>query len=185
MSRVLRFTLMGCGALSILAAILAGAVLVVGVLSSSDDAANSGSPGKAQGQEAITCQVAAPCDLGDSIITITKAETVDSFTTRDGTFKGPFVIVEFDYTYDGQRPGEVAYNWQLEDGQGRIYNYSFEHTKNYVYYTKRTLQGHEMNPGTQRPGAIVFEVAPDAKDFTLRIKGLIRPQADNRAEVAL
>jgi hypothetical protein len=42
-----------------------------------------------------------------------------------------------------------------------------------------------MNPGTKRLGAMVFEVAPDAEDFTLIVNDLIRPRTSKKAEVDL
>lgn len=137
-------------------------------------------------QPTIACEVGDPCDLGESTLTVTKADATDLIATSLGNSEGNFVLIEFDYTYGGTQPATVEdYYWKLEDGKGRTYNYAFDPTSNYEIDKGRSLIYEEINPGTKRDGAIVFEVAPDAQDFILYVKDLIRPQTSKRAEVYL
>jgi hypothetical protein len=174
----------------VLVVLVLGLVLVAGSGGSGggEPAAGSGGGGGSDVLDKpppVACEVAKPCDLGESTVTVTKADKTDGFSASStgAEFEGPFVIIEFDYAYRGTQPGEVEYHWTLEDGKGRTYNYSFDRTLDYAEAHNRSLEYREMNPGTDRLGAIVFEVAPDAEDFTLQMRDLIRPQTSKRAEV--
>ena len=94
-------------------------------------------------------------------------------------------MVEFDYTYGGTQPSTVKpYTWKLEDGQGRSYDYAPEQSLDYASTENRDLEAMDMKPA-KRLGAMVFEVTPDAEDFTLILNDLIRPQTSKKAEVYL
>ncbi len=186
MGRWLKYGLIGCGALSVLGVLLIGFVVAVALLTSSGGStADSGGQDAPDGPPAITCETGEPCELGESTVTVTKADETNLVPTRYGDYKGNFVLIEFEYTYDGERPATVEYSWQLEDGEGRIYNFSDEATDDYAITEDRSLRAQEMNPGTERPGAIVFEVSPDAKNFTLHIEDFMRPAANKKANVPL
>jgi hypothetical protein len=162
-------------------------VVVVIVAGSSDGGSGSGGGGALDAPEkppTISCEVGQPCDLGESTLTVTKAVKTDLISTSLGNSEGNFVLIEFDYTYSGTQPATVEdYYWKLEDDKGRTYNYAFDPTSNYEIDNNRSLLYEKLNPGIEKPGAIVFEVAPDAKDFTLHVKDLIRPQTSKKAEV--
>jgi Domain of unknown function (DUF4352) len=137
-------------------------------------------------QPTISCKVGTPCDLGESTVTITRAEATDFISTSLGNYESNYVLVEFAYTYGGTQPATVNdYYWKLEDGEGRTYNFAFDPTSSYEIDKNRALIYEEINPGTKNPGAIVFEVAPDAENFTLHVKDLIRPQTSKQAKVEL
>lgn len=137
-------------------------------------------------QPTISCEVGTSCDLGESTLTITRAEATDFIATSLGNYEGNYVLVEFAYTYGGTQPATVQdYYWKLEDSQSRTYRYAFDPTSSYEIDKERLLLYEEINPGTKNPGAIVFEVAPDAEGFTLHVKDLIRPQTSKQAKVAL
>ena len=126
------------------------------------------------------------CDLGDSVTTITRVEETDLISTSLGNSEGNFVLIEFNYTFGGTKPAMVQeYRWKLEDGQGRTYNYAFNPTSNYEIAKNRMLLYEKINPSVQEKGAIVFKVAPDAKDFTLQIKDLIQPKTSKSADIPL
>jgi hypothetical protein len=92
----------------------------------------------------------------------------------------------FDYTYGGTQPATMKlYSWKLEDGQGRLYDYASEQSLDYASTENRDLEAMDMKPATKRLGAMVFEVTPDAEDFTLIVNDLIRPQTSKKAEVYL
>lgn len=103
-----------------------------------------------------------------------------------GNSEGHFVLIEFDYTFGGTQPATVQdYRWKLEDGKGRTYNYAFDPTSNYEIAKNRALLYEKVNPGIKKPGAIVFEVAPDATDFTLHVKDLVQTKTSKSAEIPL
>ncbi len=190
----------GCASLVVVSFLFVGCFSILAVVggsggggsgsggSGSEPAAGSGGGGGSDVLDKpppVACEVAKPCDLGESTVTVTKADKTDGFSASStgAEFEGPFVIIEFDYAYRGTQPGEVEYHWTLEDGKGRTYNYSFDRTLDYAEAHNRSLEYREMNPGTDRLGAIVFEVAPDAEDFTLQLRDLIRPQTSKKAEI--
>lgn len=181
----------GCALLGVLAVLVVGGLgvaLVVGSGGSSNSAASgSGKSSALSGPPTIVCEVGQSCDLGGSTLTITKANKTDLISTSFGNSEGNFVLVEFDYTYGGTQPASVqGYSaWKLEDGKGRTYNYADETTSNYEIDNNRNLLYQKLNPGTKKGGAMVFEVAPDANDFILHVKDLIRPQTSKQAEVYL
>lgn len=187
----------GCAGLSLIG-VLVVAVVVVALVAGSgggegEPVAGSGGGGSdvLDKPPTIVCEVGTPCDLGESTVTVTKADKTDLIATSLGNFEGDFVLIEFDYTYGGSAPAGIEdYNWQLEDGESRTYNYTFDPTSAYerdndraLIDRDRALIYEEIDPGTENPGAMIFEVAPDAEDFTLRVKDLIRPQTSKKAEI--
>jgi hypothetical protein len=179
----------GCAVLGLLAVVL---VLVVGLAllaigDGGESAAGSGGgSGVLDKPPTIACEVGDPCDLGEPTVTVTKAQATGLVATRHGDYEGNYVVVEFEYTYGGTRPATVKpYSWRLEDGQGRSYDYAPEQSLDYASTENRELEAMDMNPGTKRLGAMVFEVAPDAEDFTLIVNDLIRPRTSKKAEVDL
>jgi hypothetical protein len=187
MGRWLKYGLIGCGALSVLGVLLVGFVVAVALLTNSETAdSGGGSDGAAQEKEPISCEVDKVCELGESTVTVTKFEDTDLLVTKTEKHKGDFVVVEFDYTYGGDKPAQAGdYRWKLEDGRGRTYNHFFDRTLVYEVDFDRTLLYTKVNPGVENEGAIVFETAPDAKDFTLHVEDLIRPAANKKANVPL
>jgi hypothetical protein len=169
-------------------ALFAGATILGGGGGGGSEAGGSGESDGAgkEKQPLIRCNVAASCDLGESTVTITRAKATDLISTSMDNFEGDFMLVEFDYTYGGAQPATVQeYNWKLEDSKGRTYRYAFDPTSTYEIDQERSLIYEKINPGTKNPGAIIFEVAPDAKNFTLYIKDLIRPKSSKQAKVDL
>jgi hypothetical protein len=179
----------GCAVLGLLAVVV---VLVVGLAllaigDGGESAAGSGGgSGVLDKPPTIACEVGDPCDLGEPTVTVTKAQATGLVATRHGDYEGNYVVVEFEYTYGGTQPATVKpYSWKLEDGQGRSYDYAPEQSLDYASTENRELEAMDMNPGTKRLGAMVFEVAPDAEDFTLIVNDLIRPRTSKKAEVDL
>ena len=118
---------------------------------------------------------------------MTKSKQTDLLTRpKNHRYKGNWVIVQFDYVYNGNTPTELKeYDWKLEDGEGRAYNFSWEHTIDYDVAWNRNLFMGEVNPGVEKEGVVIFEAAPDAKDFTLRITDLVHPRTSKKAEIPL
>jgi hypothetical protein len=184
-----KLLVLGCAALGLLAVVV---VLVVGLVVLAIGDGGESAAGSSGGSEVldkpptIACNVGDPCDLGESTVTVTKAEATGLINTKHGAYEGNHVVVEFDYTYGGPQPSTVKpYTWKLEDGQGRSYDYAPEQSLDYASTENRDLEAMDMNPGTKRLGATVFEVAPDAEDFSLIVNDLIRPQTSKKAVVDL
>lgn len=140
-------------------------------------------PGAAE----MSCEVGQECDLGESNVAITSANQTQSINTSLGeTYEGNFVVVEYDYTYGGNTPVETDEPpFQLLDKDGNTYSLSFDPTSDYEIDNDRSLIYETVQPGVTAQGAAIFEVSPDAEDFTLLIMDLISPQANKSAKVPL
>ena len=141
----------------------------------------------AREQAEMECQIRQECDLGVSSITITSAKQAQTINTSPGdTFEGNFVIVEFDYTYGGSAPADTGEPpFQVYDGDNNAYSLHFEATSAYGIDHDRTLILTTVQPGVPTQGTAIFEVSPDAEDFTLLVADLISPQTNKAAEIPL
>ena len=187
-NKVLLFGCLGLGLVAVLVVIVVGAAVVTSSGGGGGEPVAGAGGGGSQALDnppTIVCEVGNPCDLGESTLTITKADKTDLISTSFANEEGNFFVVEFDYTYGGDQPANIGDYalWKLEDGKGRTYNYADETTSNYEIDNNRYLLYDKVNPGIKKKGAMVFEVAPDANDFTLHVKDLIRPQTSKRAEI--
>lgn len=134
----------------------------------------------------MTCKAGQECDLGESSITVTNVQQTQTITAVGDTYEGNFVIVEFDYNYGGNSPAELGEPpFQLSDKDGNTYSLNFEATSSYEIDNDRSLIFETVQPGVTTPGAAIFEVSPDAEDFTLLIVDLVSPQANKSADVPL
>lgn len=133
------------------------------------------------------CEVGRVCDLGESSVTVTDAQQVQSMNTSLGdTFEGTFVIIEFDYTHRGNEPVDLGEPpFELMDSDGNRYSLDFEATNSYGIDNDRSLIYETVQPGVAAPGTAVFEVSPDAEDFTLLVFDLVSPQSNQPVEVPL
>jgi hypothetical protein len=138
-------------------------------------------------QAEMECQIRQECDLGVSSITITSAKQAQTINTSPGdTFEGNFVIVEFDYIYGGSAPADTGEPpFQVYDGDNNAYSLHFEATSAYGIDHDRTLIFTTVQPGVPTQGTAIFEVSPDAEDFTLLVADLISPQTNKAAEIPL
>jgi Domain of unknown function (DUF4352) len=141
----------------------------------------------AREQAEMECQIRQECDLGVSSITITSAKQAQTInTSRGDTFEGNFVIVEFDYTYGGSAPADTGEPpFQVYDGDNNAYSLHFEATSAYGIDHDRTLIFTTVQPDVPTEGTAIFEVSPDAEDFTLLVADLISPQTNKVAEIPL
>lgn len=133
-----------------------------------------------------TCEVGRECDLGESSVTVTGSEQVQTITAVGETYEGDFVVVEYDYTYGGNSPtdlGEPPFG--LRDGDGNTYSLNFDASSSYEIENDMGAIYETVQPGVTVQGAAVFEVAPGAQDFTLLIEDLVSPRASASAEVPL
>ncbi len=138
-------------------------------------------------QAEMECQIRQECDLGVSSITITSAKQAQTINTSPGdTFEGNFVIVEFDYTYGGSAPADTGEPpFQVYDGDDNAYSLYFEATSAYGIDHDRTLIFTTVQPDVPTQGTAIFEVSPNAEDFTLLVADLISPQTNKAAEIPL
>lgn len=157
--------------------------------SASDSASASGSASASASEPAtaeMTCDVGQECDLGESTITVTRGEKVQNINTSLGNYEGTFVLVEYTYTYGGSSPVDVDEPpFQLSDSDGNTYSINFDATSSYEIDNNRSLIYETIQPGVPREGAAIFQVAPDAEDFTLLVADLIAPQSNKAADVEL
>ncbi len=72
----------------------------------------------------------------------------------------------------------------MRDGQGRSYTYDFDATNGYVPDNRDLIYAKVM-PSIPKQGRVIFQVVPDAEDFTLIIVDLAKPQRSKAAEVEL
>ena len=138
-------------------------------------------------QADMQCEIEQECDLGVSSVTVTSAKQDRTINTSVGDkFEGNFVIVEFDYTYGGSAPAETGGPpFQVFDGDNNAYSLHFEATSAYGIDHDRTLIFTTVQPGVPTQGTAIFEVSPDAEDFTLLVVDLISPQSNKAAEIPL
>ena len=141
----------------------------------------------AREQADMQCEIEQECDLGVSSITVTSAKQAQTINTSVGdTFEGNFVIVEFDYTYGGSAPADTGEPpFQVYDGDNNAYSLHFEATSAYGIDHDRTLIFTTVQPDVPTQGTAIFEVSPDAEDFTLLVADLISPQTNKAAEIPL
>lgn len=137
--------------------------------------------------EATTCEVGQACDLGESSVTVTGTQQVQSINTSLGdTFEGTFMIIEFDYTYRGNEPADLGEPpFELMDSNGNRYSLDFDATSSYGIDNNRSLIYETVQPSVAAPGTAIFEVSPDAEDFTLLVFDLVSPQSNQPVEVPL
>lgn len=138
------------------------------------------------GASEMTCEIGQECDLGESSINVTNVQQTQTVNTSLDNYEGDFVVVEYDYTYGGSTPVETDEPpFRLSDKDGNTYSLSFDPTSDYEIDNDRSLIYETVQPGVTTQGAAIFEVSPDAEDFTLLIMDLISPQANKSAAVSL
>lgn len=118
---------------------------------------------------------------GGSTVEISEARRVEELriSFMDEILQGPFVVVEFTYTYGGDQPvtiGEAPTS--LEDGEGKQYFPDFENSSDYsIDRDFGSVNGTTVNPSVPTRRAVVFSVPPDAKDFEVLTANLYKPRA--------
>ncbi len=143
-------------------------------------------PGEAPIEPTLTCSIDEECDLGNSTLTVTDAQQTQTINTTFDTFEGNFVLVEFDYTYGGNTPADTNEPpFQLSAGNGNVYSLHFDATSSYGITNDRNLIYETVQPGVTAQGTAIFEVSPDAENFTLLVVDLVSPQANRAAEIPL
>ncbi|MGB3682966.1 MAG: DUF4352 domain-containing protein, partial [Rubrobacteraceae bacterium] len=134
----------------------------------------------------ITREIGQECDLGESSVTVTSAEQAQGVNAMGETLEGNFMIVEYDYTYGGSTSTDLDEPpFELLDGEGNTYSLDFDATSSYEIENDRNLIYETVQPGVSAEGAAIFEVAPDATNFTLLVADLVAPQANSTAEIPL
>lgn len=130
------------------------------------------------------CAVGKTCDLGPGSAVIRSIQPTKTLTAQYTSPKsGDFVVVEFDYTYQGNTGVTLDEpQWLLEDASGNVYSYDFDLTLDYSGLDNDIIYA-ELQPGVAQAGKIVYQVAPDADDFTLYINDLALPQEGEIASV--
>jgi hypothetical protein len=140
-----------------------------------------------QGRKAcFTKNATEPCNLGESTITVTNAEQTQGFNALGDAYEGNFIVVEYDYTYGGSEATDLDEPpFALVDGEGNMYSLNFDATSSYEIANERSLIYETVQPGVPASGAAIFEVPPDATNFTLLVADLVAPRTNSTAEIPL
>ena len=134
----------------------------------------------------MTCEVGQPCDLSGSTVTVTHVQFFRGVQSLGETLERYFVAVDFDYTFYEEEPTRANQTpFWLSDEDGKTYSLDTTATSSYGIDAGRNLTYEVVQPGVPTPGAAVFEVAPQAKGFTLLVKDLFLPDTRKTAKVAL
>ena len=134
----------------------------------------------------MTCEVGQPCDLSGSTVTVTQVQFFRGVQSLGKTLEGYFVAMDFEYTFFEEEPTDTDQPpFWLSDEDGNVYSLDFEATSSYGIEAGRNLIYTTVQPNVPTPGAAVFKVAPEAKDFTLLVKDLFLPDTRKAAKIAL
>ena len=167
-------------------AIASAAAAMSAAASATTDATASASASAAAGAPVPDkeCAVGKGCDLGPGSVLIRSIQPTKTLTSEFASpTSGDFVVVEFDYTYQGNTGVKLDEpQWLLEDANGNVYSYDFDLTVEYSGLDNDIIYA-ELQPSVAQAGKIIYQVAPDAKDFTLYINDLATPQAGQIARV--
>ncbi len=117
-----------------------------------------------------TYSVGQTATVGNVEWTVTDAFLTQQLKSGFGTQKrGRFVVVDF--TFINNRPEEVTLDPQLhmvlKDSQGREFGADPDAWE--FVPTNLNIFLEPVNPGVSKNGRVVYQVAPDAKGFTLRL----------------
>lgn len=187
MGRVVRYTLMGCGALAILGMLLAGLILVVSIvgLGIVDEGASSQAPNE-QDPDALRIQAAEvgeSVNVGEVTWVVTDVRQETRLRSFGETKTGSFVVVDLIFKNNAEEPvtldtGSLA----ILDEQGR----TSKADPDTSFYVPPNLDIFldQVNPGVTQRGRVIFSVAPDAAGLILRA-GDTDPFSDENGYVNL
>ena len=161
----------GCLVLILLLLLVAGgcAALIAGSGGGKDSKSGS-SKGK---QPAVA--IGQPVTVGDVTWTVTNARQADQLRQEGApkgagkTEQGNFVIVDFDFTNNGNEPANLSTaSLALLDSEGRE---SEPDSDKFLYIPRdrNVFVLDRINPGVTQQGQVIFTVAPGASGFTLQL----------------
>ena len=134
------------------------------------------------------CAVGQPCEMGESTLTVTdvRMDDIVPITFDRPLTNGPFVFVEYEYTYGGDEVVSISDypRWPLNAGDRR-YVPDFDATSSWSIENDEDITLEDMQPGVPIAGHLVYRIAADSQDaeFTLGVEDLIAPNRSNPAAI--
>lgn len=120
---------------------------------------------------AETVGIGDPASVGDVAWVVNGARQRQELKSQFGEFgenkQGNFVIVDFAFTNNSSESVTLdSISLVLLDGQGREFEAD---TDDFEYVApEKQIFLEQVNPGVTKEGRVIYTVAPDASDFTLR-----------------
>ena len=178
---VVSFLVVGCfGVL-----VVAGGVSQQSASSGNDDQSEEFMSGQAPAPKDIRkCAVGQPCKMGASTLTVTdvRMDDIVPITFDQPLTNGPYVFVDYSYTYGGDEVVSISDYPQFPLNAGdKRYLPDYDATSSWSIDKDEDISLEDMQPGVPIKGHLVYKVAPGSKDFTLGVQDLIAP---NRSEPA-
>ena len=184
-------------ALSRLGVLIPAVVVIAATLGScagsTDSPSGGGQPGENAGQQPEesgeqpvepTVAVGQPLAVGNAEWTVTSAYPATQLTSEHGdTKRGNFVVVDFQFKNNSDEGVTVSTeSLALFDGNGREFKFD---TDNFFYIDSfKNIFLVEVGAGGSQEGEVIFEVAPDASQFQLRL-GEANPFSNKKGYVNL
>ena len=134
------------------------------------------------------CRVGQPCKMGTSTLTVTnvRMDDVVPITFDKPLTAGPYVFVDYTYTYGGDEVVSIAEypQWPLNVGDKR-YMPDFDATSSWSIEKDEDITVEDMQPGVPINGHLVYKVAPGSEDktFILGVEDLIAPNKSKPAAI--
>jgi hypothetical protein len=132
------------------------------------------------------CAVGQPCKMGDSTLTVTAVSRNDivPITYDKPLTEGPYVFVDYRYTYGGNEVVSISDypQFPLQAGE-RVYMLDYNATSSWSIEKDEDITMEDMQPGVPITGHIVYKVASGSKDFILGVEDLIAPNKSEPAAI--
>lgn len=141
-------------------------LLVVGLVSCVAVLGGNNEP-EPEPQDRPAVAIGEPVIAGDAVWTVTGARKATTLTAEFAEpAQGDFVIVNFDFTNNGEEPTTVdSSSLAVVDSEGRKNDADSD---KFEYITaEKNLFLENVNPGVTTRGQAIFTVAPDASGFKL------------------
>lgn len=187
----------GCAGLVVVSLLFVGclAVLVAGgggqqsAGSGSEDQSEEFMSGQAPAPKNIReCAVGQPCKMGASTLTVTdvRMDDIVPITFDQPLTKGPYVFVDYSYTYGGDEVVSISDypQFPLNAGDKRYFP-DYDATSSWSIDKDEDISLEDMQPGVPIEGHLVYKVAPGSNDFTLGVEDLIAPNRSDPAAIAV
>jgi hypothetical protein len=191
--------LIGCAGLFVVLVLFVGCLAVLAGGGGDQQPAGSGSEEQDREKEFMAgrgpvpkdirkCAVGQPCKMGASTLTVTNVRMDDivPITFDKPLTNGPYVFVDYTYTYGGNEVVSISEHpqWPLQVGDNR-YLPDYDATSSWSIDKDEDISLEDMQPGVPIKGHLVYKVAPGSKDFTLGVEDLIAPNKSSPAAIPL
>jgi hypothetical protein len=134
------------------------------------------------------CSVEQPCKMGSSTLTVTAVQITDivPITYDKPLTNGPYVFVDYTYTYGGDEVVSIAEHpqWPLQ-ADGKRYLPDFDATSSWSIELDEDITVEDMQPGVPVKGHLVYKVTPESEDFILGVEDLIAPNKSKPAVIPI